>query len=384
MFVFMGNVLERSGIGDDLLQCLRILLRRVPGGLAIGVTLLGIIMAATTGIIGASVVMLTLLALPTMVQKNYNVPLAAGTIAASGTLGILIPPSIMLIFMADMLSISVIGLFMAALLPGLMLGGLYLAYITIVSILIPSLAPRLGDEDDEALLSEPLLPLVFRSFLPPVALITLVLGSIFAGFVTVTESAGVGAGGALALAWLKGRLNYRLMRDVIDRTLLINAMIFGVLMGATAFSYVFRILGGDHMIVEALTGLGLEGWGLLFLIMAAIFVMGFFFDWIEITLIVLPIIAPVLRIIDLGDHIAEQADVVVWVAILIAVNLQTSFLTPPLGFAILYVKGSAPMPLRLEQLFAGVVPFVLLQLFGLALIMAFPGIALWLPNAMMR
>ncbi len=381
LFIFMGTMLERSAVADDLLRALQILLRRVPGGLALAVTLMGTIMAATTGIVGASVVMLTMMALPVMLERRYSHELATGTIAASGTLGILIPPSIMLVIMADLLSLSVGNLFVGAVFPGLLLSGLYLLFIAVFAALRPASAPPLAKSEGPATGAE-LASLLLRSFLPPTFLILLVLGSIFAGWATPTEAAGVGAAGTLLLAAVNRRLTRAALIDVLERTGLTCAMIFFIFIGATAFSYVFRSLGGDYVIEDLLTSSGLGSWGLLVLLMAVIFVLGFFFDWVEIVLIVLPVFAPIVRALDFGDHV-PKTEVVYWFALLMAVNLQTSFLTPPFGFALFYLKGTCPPQVRLGEIYRGIVPFVLLQLIGLGLCIAFPEIALWLPRRML-
>ena len=382
MFIFMGTMLEKSGVATDLLHCLQVLLRRIPGGLAMAVILMGTIMAATTGIIGASVVMMTLLALPAMLQRGYNIPLATGAIGASGTLGILIPPSIMLVIMADLLSRSVGNLFVAAFLPGLILAVLYMIFVAVQCSFRPELAPPLPDHIGPQTKGE-LLVLVVRSFVPPVFLIFLVLGSILFGWATPTEAAGVGGAGAILLALLNRRLSFRVMQDVVERSALTGGMLFGIFLGATCFSYVFRALGGDHLVVGIVESFGFGSWGLLILLMAIVFFLGFFFDWIEITLIVLPVFSPIIELLDFGDHVPKH-EAVYWFAILMAVNLQTSFLTPPFGFALFYMKGVAPPEVRIQQIYKGIVPFVLLQLTGLALVMAFPEIALWLPRLLLN
>lgn len=382
MFIFMGTMLEKSGVAKDLLHALQVMLRRVPGGLALSVTIMGTIMAATTGIIGASVVMMTLLALPVMLDRDYDIPLATGTIAASGTLGILIPPSIMLVIMADLLSISVGTLFLAAVIPGFMLSLLYIIYISIRTGFNRSLAPPLPSDIGPDSRTE-FVVMVLRSFIPPILLIVFVLGSIFAGFATPTEAAGIGALGALLLAWFNGNLNFPVLKDVSERSALTIAMIFGIFIGATAFSLVFRQLGGDHLVSEFVHSLGLSSWGLLFLMMGLVFLLGFFFDWIEITLIVLPLFAPIMRTMDFGAHIPDATSIIPWVAILLAVNLQTSFLTPPFGFALFYMKGVAPSGVRIQQIYQGIIPFVGLQLIGLALVILLPAMALWLPGALL-
>ncbi len=383
MFIFMGTMLEKSGVAEDLLHTLQILTRRLPGGLALSVTLMGTILAATTGIIGASVVLMTLMALPVMMQRNYHVPLAAGTIAASGTLGILIPPSIMLVIMADLLSIPVGTLFIGAVIPGLMLSAFYMVYILGIAAIRPDIAPPLPEDVGPESTTE-LLLMVLRSFLPPIFLIVLVLGSIFGGFATPTEAAGVGALGATLLAFFNRRLTWHTFRDVVERSALTGAMLFGIFVGATCFSFVFKMLHGDTTIVNIVQSSGVGAWGVLVALMAVVFILGFFFDWFEITLIVLPVFAPIVQLLDFGEHIPIAALVVPWFAILMAVNLQTSFLTPPFGFALFYMKGVAPAGVRIQQIYQGIVPFVILQVIGLGLIMTFPDIALYLPQLLLN
>ncbi len=382
MFIFMGTMLERAGVAADLLHCLQVLLRRTPGGLALAVTVMGTILAATTGIIGASVVMISLMALPVMIERRYKTELATGTIAASGTLGILIPPSIMLVIMADLLGRSVGTLFVAAVFPGLILSGLYFAYIFTLCRLKPEFAPPLPREMGPQTLGE-LAMLLMRGFIPTVFLILLVLGSIVLGWATPTEAAGVGAGGAVLLAVINRKLTWKVLKDVVERTAVTNGMIFFLFVGATAFSYVFRSLGGDDLIEDLIYALGVGPWGILFILMAVAFLLGFFFDWIEITLIVLPVFAPILAGLDFGEHL-PKAEVIYWFAILLAVNLQTSFLTPPFGFALFYMKGVAPPEVRIQQIYRGIVPFVLLQLVGLGLVIGFPDIAMWLPRTILN
>jgi tripartite ATP-independent transporter DctM subunit len=380
MFIFMGTMLERSGVANDLLKSLEYMTRRLPGGLAISVTLLGVILAATTGIIGASVVMMTLLAMPVMLERGYDKSLASGTIAASGTLGILIPPSIMLIAMADLLSTSAGTLFLAALIPGLLLAILYLGYILIVSTLNPSLAPSILDDETSVDLT---LGQLVRSFLPPVLLIAAVLGSIFGGIATPTEASGVGAVGALILAAFKKRLTLTTLKDVTESAALTTAMLFALFVGATAFSYVFALLGGHDLIIDIIEAVGAGSWSILFILMLTVFLLGFFFDWIEITLIILPVFAPIIGSLDFGDHIASRDMTVTWFAILMAVNLQTSFLTPPFGFALFYMKGSAPADVTIRHIYKGIIPFVALQLLALVALILWPEIALWLPRMML-
>jgi tripartite ATP-independent transporter DctM subunit len=375
-FVFMGIMMERSGIANDLLYTVQVLLKRVPGALALAVTIMGTILAAMTGIIGASVTMMTALALPTMMRQGYSHALSCGTIAASGTLGILIPPSIMLIIMADLMSVSVGNVFMAAWGPGLALVALYLTFVMVVAKVKPSMAPPLPPH----LLHVPrgeLGPLVLRAFIPPVFLIGLIKGAILFGWSTPSEAGAVGAFGATLLALFNGRLSYETLESVCQSAGRTIAMIFFIIISATCFAYVYRSLGGDDVVEHLITSAGLGSWGLLFLIMGIVFVLGFFLDWIEITLIVLPVFAPLVASLDFGDHVARE-DTILWFIILMAVNLQTSFLTPPFGFALFYLKGIAPREVKIQSIYRGIIPFVLLQLIALVVVMLYPDVALWL------
>ena len=413
MFIFMGTMLEKSGVARDLLNCLQVLLRRVPGGLSPSVVMMGTILAATTGIIGASVIMMTLLAMPVMLRAGYDKGLASGTIAASGTLGILIPPSIMLVIMADLLSKSVGNLFVAAIFPGFMLASFYMIYVVTRCYFQPHLAPKL-DLSIGPKTTAGYIGMIFRSFVPPVILIICVLGSILGGLATPTEAASVGAFGAVILGLINlvilpalkvpelhfdgqadvsndqlqegetllGRF-WRIFKDVVMRSALTNAMIFGIFIGATLFSYVFRQIGGEEVVIHIFDSWGLGPWGILMALMVLVFLLGFFFDWIEITLIVLPVFAPIIAGLDFGDHVAK-IDTVYWFAILMAINLQTSFLTPPFGFALFYMKATAPAEVKIQHIYKGIIPFVLLQLTGLGLVMAFPEIAMWLPRQLLN
>ena len=375
-FIFMGVMMERSGIAQDLLYCVQVLLKRVPGALALGVTIMGTILAAMTGIIGASVTMMTALALPTMMKQGYSHALACGTIAAAGTLGILIPPSIMLIIMADLMGISVGNLFSAAIVPGLSLALLYLLFIFVAAKLNPSLAPPLPPD----LLTVPkgkMLPLLWRAFFPPVLLIGMIKCSILFGWATPSEAGAVGAAGAILLAALWGRLDFKMMDTVCKSSGRTISMVFFIIISATCYAYVYRALGGDDIVERMIKEAGLGSWGFLFLVMAIVFFLGFFLDWIEITLIVLPVFSPLIKTLDFGAHV-PQADIVYWFMILMAVNLQTSFLTPPFGFALFYIKGIAPKEVKIQSIYKGIIPFVILQLVGLMLVMAFPQLSLWL------
>jgi tripartite ATP-independent transporter DctM subunit len=380
MFIFMGTVLEKSGVAEELLHCLQVLLRRVPGGLALAVVLLGTIMAATTGIVGASVVMLTLIALPVMLRRGYSKALSCGTIAASGTLGILIPPSIMLVIMGDLMQISVGLLFASAVLPGLTLSVCYMIYIMIFSFLNPRAAPPLGAHEGPQSRAE-LLRMVVFSFAPPAFLIVLVLGSIFGGWATPTEAAGVGCLGALALAARARRLNFKSLNGIIMAAGLTNGLVFFIVFGATLFSYVFRALGGDDVVTELLKAAGIDtGWEILVFVMALVFVMGFFFDFLEICLIVLPVFSPILAAADFTGHVDGPKLILLWFAILMAVNLQSGFLTPPFGFALFYMKGTVPPSVRMTDIYRGIIPFVTLQMIGVAICLIWPEVVFWLPR----
>lgn len=368
MFIFMGLMLERSGIASDLMTNLTRVFGRVRGGLAITVTIIGILLAATTGIIGASVVLLALLGLPVMLRHGYRPDLAAGTVCAVGTLGILIPPSIMLVLMADRLAMPVGDLFLGAMIPGLLLGFLYIIYLLIISRLKSEVAP-VPDHVESLTLGAVLG--VFKAVLAPFALILAVLGSIFFGIATPTEAAGVGAFGAMLLALFRKQLNTKVLNDVLGQTTTTTAFIFAIFVGATAFSLVLRGLGGDELIEGALLGLPFGPTGIVITILFATFLLGFFLDWIEISLIILPLVAPVVQ--SLGFDL-------VWFTVLFAVCLQTSFLTPPVGFAIFYLKGVAPDNIDIRTIYRGVFPFILLQLLGLALIFIWKPLVTWLPG----
>ncbi len=375
-FVFMGVMMERSGVANDLLYCVQVLLKKVPGSLALAVVVMGTVLAAMTGIIGASVTMMTALALPTMIRQGYSHALSTGCIAASGTLGILIPPSIMLIIMADLMAVSVGNMFMAAILPGLMLAAFYLLFVGTFAALRPKMAPPLPPE----LLAVPARDypkMIFKSFLPPVLLIGMIKGSILFGVATPSEAGAVGAFGTLLLAIGNGRLTFSLLQGVCHTSARTIAMIFFIIVSATCFAYVYRSLGGDDIVEHLITSAGFGSWELLFLLMGITFVLGFFLDWIEITLIVLPVFAPLVAGLDFGDHVAAK-DVTFWFLILMAINLQTSFLTPPFGFALFYMKGIAPKEVSIQSIYKGIIPFVLLQLIGLLLVIWQPNISLWL------
>ncbi|MGB0665075.1 MAG: TRAP transporter large permease [Pontibacterium sp.] len=340
---------------------------QVRGGLAVAVTFVGLLLAASTGIIGASVVLLAVLGVPLMLRDGYNKELACGTVCSTGTLGILIPPSIMLVMMGDRIGVSVGDLFLGALFPGLLLATLYVTYIFAVGFFKPGHAPIAQGTEK---LSFAVVWGVIKAILPTLMLILAVLGSIFFGIATPTEAAGVGALGAMLLALSKKRLNLSVFKEVGHGTTKTTAFIFALLLGATAFSLVLRGLGGDEMIEGFLHGLPFSPTGIVITILLVTFVLGFFLDWIELTLIILPLVAPV--VVDLGFDL-------VWFTILFAVCLQTSFLTPPVGFALFYLKGVAPEGISLGHIYRGVIPFILIQLFGLSVVFYWENIVLWLP-----
>ncbi|MCZ6643903.1 MAG: TRAP transporter large permease subunit [Gammaproteobacteria bacterium] len=367
MFIFMGLLLDRSGIANQLMTSFARLFGGIRGGLAITVTLIGVLLAATTGIIGASVVLLALMGLPAMLDQGYDKSLAAGTVCAVGTLGILIPPSIMLVLMADRMAMSVGDLFLGAVFPGVLLGGLYVIYLLGYGLVNPDGAPAAKhDPVDWAAIKD-----LIAAILPPAFLILAVLGSIFLGVATPTEAAGMGAAGALLLAWIKKRLNRRVMNEVLFETSRTTAFIFAVLIGATAFSLVLRGLGGDQLIERVLLGLPFGATGIVISILFATFLLGFFLDWIELTLIILPLVSPVVTGLGFDP---------VWFTVLFAVCLQTSFLTPPVGFAIFYLKGVAPEGIDVLTIYRGVAPFIVLQLIGLLIIFNWEAIVTWLPS----
>lgn len=379
LFIFMGLMLDRSGLAERLLLTLERVFGRLPGGLALSVALLGIVMAASTGIVGASVMLLGVIALPVMIRQGYDPRFATGVTAACGTLGILIPPSIMLVFMGAILQVSVGDMFKAAFLPGLLLGGVYILYIIGVGIFTPHRAP-VPDQAEIAKLAKNGQPLVFevlQNLLGPLFLIVAVLGSIMIGLATPTEAAGIGAAGAMLLAFMTRKLNFSVIRDVVRDTSKTTAMVIFVMIGAACFSAVFKRLGGDDMIEELFIGTGFGPYGLLILMMALIFIMGFFLEWIEISFIVMPLFAPIVASLDFGFE-ATGLELLVWFAILAAVNMQTSFITPPFGYALFYLRGVAPEGADIKLIYQSAVPFVILQLICLSALIAFPDIVLWL------
>jgi len=383
MFIYMGLMLDRSGMAEKLMMSAQELFGKVRGGLAITVTLIGVIMAASTGIIGASVVLLGLLTVPAMLRQGYDKRLAVGTVAAAGTLGILIPPSIMLVVMGDQVGISVGDLFMGAFIPGLILATLYVIYLIFLCYLKPEKAPLLPDRRP---LSWRVILDVLKSVIPPAILILSVLGSIFLGIATVTEASGVGALVATLLAYANKKLDLKVMKDVLSITFNTNAYIFGILIGATCFALVLRGLGGDEFIARILKSLPFGPMGILWFIVFCVFILGFFLDWIEICFIILPLIAPVVAELDFrveGYGVVTDPKMV-WFLLVLAMTLQTSFLTPPVGFALFYLKGIVPPEVTLADIYRGVIPFVIIQMIGVFVVSMWPEVVTWLPAVAYR
>ena len=373
LFVFMGVMLERSGLAEELLDTMGILFGRLRGGLAVSVVVVGALLGASTGIVGATVVTMGLLAVPTMLRRGYQKEIACGTVSASGTLGQIIPPSIVLVLIGDIVGVSVGDLFMGAVFPGLVLVSLYVIYILAAAYLRPSIAPAIPKEELDAISKGQLLKRVGRALVPPLALMVAVLGSIFAGIASPTEAAAVGAVGATLLTVANGKFNMRILNEVMTTTVKLTCMVFIILCGAAAFGLVFRGLGGDTLVREFLGGLAevYSAHVVLAIVMGLIFVIGFFLDFIEITFIHVPVLAPIM--LEFGFD-------PVWFCILLAVNLQTSFMTPPFGFSLFYLKAVTPPEVSTGHIYRGIIPFVIFQLIGLAIVVMYPQLATWLPD----
>ena len=379
LFIFMGLMLDRSDVAKKLMTSMQELLGTLRGGLPLTVVVMGVLLAASTGIIGASVVLLGMLSLPTMLQQNYSKELAVGTVCSAGCLGILIPPSIMLVLMADQLSLSVGDLFMGAVFPGIILAGFYGGHIVIYSLLKPENVPLSSERKK---LSWTVVRQVLKTIIPPLLLIFAVLGSIFCGVATPTEASGVGALGATLLALWNKKLDIKTFKGVCQDTTRTSGLIFAIFMGANCFSLVFRELGGDEFIAGPLGELSLGPYGLLFFILGLVFLLGFFLGWIEITLIILPLLAP--AIVQVGffvdGHGVLDEPVLLWFTLLVAMTLQTSFLTPAVGRALFHLKGIAPKEITLTHLYRGAIPFICLQLLALVVVILFPKLVTWLPS----
>jgi len=373
LFVFMGVMLERSGLAEELLDTMGLLFGRLKGGLAVSVVVVGALLGASTGIVGATVVTMGLLAVPTMLRRGYQRELATGTVSASGTLGQIIPPSIVLVLIGDIVGVSVGDLFIGAVLPGLLLVGLFIVYILIVAHLRPGVAPAISKEELAAIGPRELAARVGRALFPPLFLMIMVLGSIFAGIASPTEAAAVGAVGATLLTIVNKKFNMTILREVMHTTVRLTCMVFIILCGAAAFGLVFRGLGGDEIVRHFLGSIAdqYSHAAVLAIVMLLIFFIGFFLDFIEITFIHVPVLAPIM--IDFGYD-------PVWFCILLAVNLQTSFLTPPFGFSLFYLKAVTPPEVTTGHIYRGIIPFVLFQLIGLAIVVFVPQLATWLPD----
>jgi tripartite ATP-independent transporter DctM subunit len=367
LFVFMGVALEKSGLAEELLETMGLLFGGLRGGIAISVVVVGAILASSTGIVGASVITMGLISLPTMLRRGYDKELICGTICASGTLGQIIPPSVILILLGDIMGISVGDLYIAAVVPGLVLVGLYILYLAVLSWLRPQLAPAIAAAEIAAFRADAL-KRVTVALLPALVLIVGVLGSIFAGVASPTEAASVGAVGGLLLTVVKGRFSMAMLRGVMQTTTRITSLGFIILVGANCFGLVFRGLNGDHLIQSFLKSLPFGPHGVLALVMLVIFLLGFFIDFFEICFIHVPILVPVLI-----THFGFDP---VWVAICIGVNLQTSYLTPPFGFSLFFLRGVAPVEVRTGEIYRGALPFVVLQVIGLTLIVLYPDLVL--------
>ena len=381
LFVLMGVILEKSRVAEELLKSMAALLGRMPGGLAISVVIVGALLAASTGIVGATVVTMGLLSLPSMLRAGYNPSIATGTICATGTLGQIIPPSIALVLLGDILSsayqqaqlqmqvfnpktVSVGDLFVGAIIPGLLLVSLYCAYLLVMALLKPEQLPRANTEKTS-------LPELLHGLVPPLLLIMVVLGSILVGAATPTEAAGVGATGALILAGLRRELSREKLQAILTSTLEVTAMVFMILIGAAVFSLVFRGFGGEELIQAFFADLPGGSFGAMLLVMVVIFLLGFVLDFIEITFVVVPIVGPILLMMGIDP---------VWLGVMLAINLQTSFLTPPFGFALFYLRGVAPDSVPTTAIYRGVIPFILIQLLVLAILWIWPTLTTWLPD----
>jgi tripartite ATP-independent transporter DctM subunit len=373
LFVFMGVTLERSGLAEELLDTMSLVLGRLRGGLAISVVVVGALLGATTGIVGATVVTMGLLSVPTMLRRGYNKELATGTVAASGTLGQIIPPSIVLVLIGDIIGVPVGDLFIGAVLPGLLLVAIFIVYILAVTLIKPSLAPPIPKAELAALAGGKLAARVVKALLPPLFLIVAVLGSMFAGVASPTEAAAVGAVGALILTIANRKFTRQLLTQVMISTMRLTCMVFIILCGAAAFGLVFRGLHGDDLVRNFLGGLAghFSKEAVLAIVMGLIFIIGFFLDFIEIVFIHVPVLAPIM--IEFGFD-------PLWFCILLAVNLQTSFLTPPFGFSLFYLKAVTPPEVTTGHIYRGIIPFVACQLLGLLMVILYPKIATWLPR----
>ena len=365
LFIYMGIMLEKSGLAESLLETMAILFGKLKGGLAISVVIVGALLAASTGIVGATVITMGLISLPTMLKRGYSPELATGTIAASGTLGQIIPPSVVLVLLGSVLNVSVGDLFAAAILPGVLLVAFYIIYILIIAALRPEQAPSIPQKEIDAFKEVNFLNKVIKAFVLPLTLIVAVLGSIFLGIASPTEAAAVGALGATILTIIQGRFNGKVLKLVMQETTHLTSMVFIILLGATTFTFVFREMNGDQYLVNLIRDANLSPMVFLFLVMLVVFIAGFFIDFIEIIFIIVPVVAPIFVEFEIN---------LIWIGILLALNLQTSFLSPPFGFSLFYLKGVAPPEVTTQHLYRGIIPFVLIQLIFLVVVILFPEI----------
>ena len=373
LFIFMGVMLEKSGLAEELLETMALLFGKLRGGLAFSVLIVGAMMGASTGIVGATVVTMGVLSLPVMLKRGYHPRASSGIIMASGTLGQIIPPSIVLVLLGSVLNVSVGALFVGAVIPGFILVFLYLVWLIILTFIRPKSLPAMPEEELKKFKGKNRIKKIINAFLLPFTLVLAVLGSIFAGIASPTEAAAVGALGATILALMRKKFSIATLKEVMIRTTTLTSMVFFILVGAAAFGLVFRGLHGDTYLSSLILSSNLEPHHFLAIVMVAIFICGFFIDFIEITFIIVPIVAPIFIHMNIN---------LLWIGILIAMNLQTSFLTPPFGFSIFYLKGVAPEGVTTSHLYRGIIPYVFLQLIALLTVIFWPDIALWLPKVL--
>ncbi|MFK7806816.1 MAG: TRAP transporter large permease subunit [Saprospiraceae bacterium] len=382
LFVYMGIMLEKSGLAESMLETMAMLFGKLKGGLAISVVIVGAMLAASTGIVGATVITMGLISLPTMLKRGYQPELATGTIAASGTLGQIIPPSVVLVLLGSVLNVSVGDLFKAALLPGILLVGAYVLYVLIVAHLYPSWAPAISEKERKEFSDGNFYLKVIKAFVLPFLLILAVLGSILKGYATPTEAAAVGALGATILTIIQGRFSIVKLQEVMRETTHLTCMVFIILLGATTFTFVFREMGGDTYLIELIEESNLSPMAFLALVMVVVFIAGFFIDFIEIVFIIVPVVAPIFSAYDpqaFSPELTSNNLLLLWVGILLALNLQTSFLSPPFGFSLFYLKGVAPPEVTTGHLYRGIIPFILIQLIFLIVVIFYPQVLfIWL------
>ncbi len=375
LFVFMGMMFEKSGLAEELLETMAMLFGKLRGGLAISVVVVGAVLAASTGIVGATVVTMGLLSLPTMIKRGYSPELSTGTICASGTLGQIIPPSIVLVLLGSVLNVPIGDMFIGAVIPGLILVGSYILWIILVAIFHPQSAPAMPAEELAEFRRSGMYRKIFRAFLLPFFMIVAVLGSIFAGIASPTEAAAVGAMGATLLTIGQKKFTLQTLREVMRGTTTLTCMVFILIVGATTFGLVFRGMGGDRYITNLIMGAGMEPGHFLLIVMLVIFVAGFFIDFIEITFIIVPVVAPIFQ---------QMGVDLLWIGILIAMNLQTSFLTPPFGFSLFYLKGVAPPGITTTHIYKGIIPFVVIQMVCVLIVVVWPETVTWLPEYLVK